>query len=670
MLNRDFVRSAAVVSAAFLATLSATGLQARPDASPLGGLVAQDRGQVAPGTAATITVHLKGAKDKALEEAVDALYDPQSPTYHAWMTDAELRRYAPPQAQLDAVRRELESHGLRVVSVDPNGFSLRATGTTGNLESAFQTTLHQIERKGILSRSNVTEARLTGAAGAYVAGVSGLAAHTVRPMFKQASNLRTGKPYSPIAVSKVLTPAGLAALITDQCVTSPATKTLQQAGTVTPVGVFHGAVYDLDVNKACDFTAKQLQHVYGLDVAYQQGLNGAGQTIVLVEGYGYPNMLADANAFSTLMGLPALTSSSFQVVYPEGQPNPRAGELTGWSTEIALDIDWAHAMAPGAKIVVVATNGQDNEDFQYSIAYAANHHLGNSVSNSWEEDVDLIAGPLEQQSYEQLLLLAAARGISVNFSTGDGGDNGTGDPLGAPGVPSVAPHATAVGGTAILNRLGSSAFDHVGWGDSLTLLQSGGQVFDPPLAFGFLGGGGGGESTYFAKPAWQRSLPGTGRQTPDVSALADPYTGVPIVVTSGGTQNVLVGIGGTSLACPIFSAIWAIANQKAGHALGQAGPLIARATSGITDVLPLASPNNLAGIIFDSNGATYYSSADLFAGSIGSQKNFLSFLYGDDLTNYAFAFGLDTSLTVTQGWDNVTGYGTPIGMAFLDGVAK
>ena len=89
---------------------------------------------------------------------------------------------------------------------------------------------------------------------------------------------------------------------------------------------------------------------------------------------------------------------------------------------------------------------------------------------------------------------------------------------------------------------------------------------------------------------------------------------MPIVLTVQGTQYLEAGWGGTSLASPIVTAILAIATQKAGKALGQAAPLIAGLPAGaVTDILPLTSPTNLAGTIFDSNGPTYYSPASFFA---------------------------------------------------------
>ena len=79
------------------------------------------------------------------DKAVDALYDPASPTYHKWLTDADLAKYAPAKEQSDAVRKELESHGLEILSAD--GFSIRARGTAANVESAFNTQIHQFQRE-------------------------------------------------------------------------------------------------------------------------------------------------------------------------------------------------------------------------------------------------------------------------------------------------------------------------------------------------------------------------------------------------------------------------------------------------------------------------------------------------------------------------------------------
>jgi subtilase family serine protease len=634
--------------------------------------VASDLGRLDASAHITITVHLKTRDDAAFDKTVDALYDPSSPTYHHWLSDEDLKRFAPSRQHLEAVQQELKAQGLTILSTDKNGFSIRASGDSASVERAFQTEIHQFRFNGNVFRANIREAQLHGVAASYVDSVSGIENHIVRPQLKRAFNFRTRKVLPVHDLSQVQASGGLSSIITDQILSAPSTFTFTTPGASVPVGVYYGNVYGADPKLVPDYTPEQLQKAYGLSDAYKEGLNGAGQTVVLLEAYGYPTIRQDANAFSKLTGLPLLNSTNFEIVYPEGKPvDPNAGILTGWDGEIALDVQWAHAMAPGAKIVVVAAAGQDGEDFQDAINYITDHNLGNSVSDSWEEDTDLIAGPAEQKSFDRVLQRAAAKGISFQFSTGDGGDLGLGTPKGAPGVPSDAPHATAVGGTAILNQVGGSGTVPVGWGDTVTFLGADGAL-DPPEVLGLVGGGGGGESLYFPKPAWQKSLPGTGRQTPDVSALADPYTGVPIVLTVSGKQELEIGNGGTSLASPIFTAIWAIANQKAGHALGQAAPAIAALAKGsIQDVLPLNSPSDVSGIVVDSNGSNYYSPAKLFTGALYGNTHFISAVWDLGAGEYVdFGFGIDSSLTVKTGWDNTTGFGTPNGLTFINAVAK
>ena len=663
-------RTLALLAATSLSALACVPGQAQAASTAPALQPLRDQGPVDSHQIITITVRLKLPAADTFKKTVDALYDPASPTFHQWLTDADLKRFAPPPAQLAAVRQELEGNGLSIVSIDRNGFSIRARGTAGDVARAFNTEIHQFDRGGQSFRANIGTARLSGAAAAYVDSVAGLESHTVRPMLSRAINLGTKQPYAAVPVSALDTARGLGSLITDQSLSPTQTFTYTTPGQPLPTATYSGILYDENAALIPDFTSKQLEHAYGLSKAYAQGLDGTGETVVLLEGYGYPTIEADANTFSRLNGLPALDNKNFKIIYPEGKPvDPNAGILTGWNIEIALDVQWAHSIAPGAKIVVVATNGQDSEDFQASMQYIIDNKIGYAVSDSWEEDTDLIAGPAEQESFENVLVVAAAKGVSFQFSTGDSGDGGLGTPLGAPGVPSSAPHGTAVGGTSILNVVGGTGFQPVGWGDDEAVLDANGPL-DPPFA-GFIFGGGGGESVFWPKPVWQAALPGVGRQTPDVSALGDPYTGVPIVVTSGHQQYIEPGWGGTSLSSPIFTAFWAIADQKAGHPLGLAGPTIAGLTTGLTDVLPLSNPNNVSGSVTDANGTTDYSTKKLFKGLIPDKETFTAALWNEPQYSEAlgFAFGLDSSLTVTVGWDNATGYGTPDGLAFIDAAA-
>ena len=209
----------------------------------------------------------------------------------------------------------------------------------------------------------------------------------------------------------------------------------------------------------------------------------------------------------------------------------------------------------------------------------------------------------------------------------------------------------------------------------------------PPLGFGFNGGAGGGASTVFPKPAFQAGLPGDFRQTPDIAMLADPQTGLELIVTPDsvpGHQKFVEVFGGTSLAAPLFSAMWALTNQAAGGGpLGQAAPLLYGLPPGaITDVHQVGSPNNVKGVITIPNTPpkkptiihesprALAAPADCAAPpcTLGNTTNFVSALFQSSSSTRwdVFVFGTDTSLTTGPGWDNVTGLGTPNGMNFIN----
>jgi len=645
---------------------------------------ATDLGRVEPSKVINLTVRLKLPNQALFDRTLEAIYTPGSASFHHWLSDSDLQKFAPTHEQLDTVTKELERNGLKVLSFDKNGFSVRVSGTIASVEKAFNTEIHQFAANGKIFRSHVTDAHLSGQADAYVSTVAGLESHTVHPTLKRAVNPKTKKPLATaISVADVEAKGGLSAVITTTILSPPERLKFGAGSTIS--GTFAGNIYGINFPKIFpDYGPKELQAAYHLQPAYAAGIDGTGQTVALLEAYGYPTAAADANALAKLSGLPQLTAKTFKTVYPEGKPfDPNAGIEEGWDGEIALDIQSAHAIAPGAKIVVVATSGQDSEDFQYSIQYIVDHHLADAVSDSWEEDLDLVAGPYEEESFEQVLAIAAAKGISFQFSSGDGGDNGVGSPIGAAGVPSDAPHATAIGGTAILNQPGGG-YRSVSWGDDFqTLDVPGVGVADPSLyaSFGyFSGGGGGGESVYFAKPAWQSALPGTGRQTPDISALADPYTGFPTVISStdcsktGKLEKCLEpGIGGTSLASPIFTAFWVLANQQAGHSLGQAAPTIAGLgpNRGVVDVLPTNSSGNVIATIKTASGTEHFTAPEIFPGLVPTGEGFTSAIFNNTNAGEidAIAFGLDSSLTATKGWDNATGYGTPDGYSFIKAAA-
>jgi subtilase family serine protease len=301
--------------------------------------------------------------------------------------------------------------------------------------------------------------------------------------------------------------------------------------------------------------------------------------------------------------------------------------------------------------------------------------------------------------------IAAVQGISTNFATGDGGDfTAEGLPQ-TVFVPAASPFATAVGGISLALNPNNSIAWQAGWGNNETLLADLGFVSDPPSseAFGFNGGGGGGMSNCatktidsntgaitclagFPKPSFQKKLPGKYRQLPDISWLADPFTGAAIVISNPGSipEQVFQVFGGTSLATPMFSGLWAIAQQEAGAPLGQAAPyLYSLPSNAIFDIVPVSSPTNVTGKVVDSSGTTNYNANQVMGG--GSPGRFVSAIWDypfDEFTAFVISFGTDCttgptfdiitgctspmSLHTGPGWDNVTGVGTPNAKAFAD----
>jgi subtilase family serine protease len=643
--------------------------QAKVVASVPGAVArASDHGPIEADAQLKLTVWLAMHNKQEFDQRVEALYTAGSPTYHKWLSPEDLLAYAPTKAELKTVEEQLEKSGLTVTVDAANPFVMHAAGTADKVQAVFGTEIDNFEKNGSAFHSNITEGRLGGDAASLIVSVGGLHNLQMKPQYVQAKNPKTGKVTGSVPLAKVKsTSGGLSAFFTNACFPVPSEYTFGAAGQL-PVGVYFGNVYSQG-DQACGYTAQQMQAAYGLPAVYKAGLKGAGQTIVILDGYGSPTIEADANNFNALNGLPALNSTNFKVVYSDGLPlDPSLG--AGWLVEVSLDVEWAHAIAPAAKIVLLAAPSGDDQDLQYAIQYAALHKLGSVISNSYgSPEIEL--GPADLDGYNQVIEQAAAVGISVNFSSGDQSDLGLGTPVGAILTPSDSPYATAVGGTSIGIPGGTDPAQEVGWGNNQTFIASGlTAVADPPYNFGNVGGAGGGQSVFFAKPSWQKALPGKYRLDPDVALEADPYTGAVIIYTDPVYGPTVEAIGGTSLAAPMFSAFWALASEKAGHWLGQAAPIISKLpANALNDIVPVTSATNVVGTVIDSTGAAFYSAADL-AGPLQNTTEFTSAIWPIEGEFIDLTFGTDGSLGTAKGWDDVTGFGTPAGLAFITAAAK
>lgn len=635
------------------------------------GIVSQasDLGRVAPDKEMRVTVWLKGRKSAEFDRAVEQLYTPGSPTYHKWMTEQDLAQYEVSANEAKTVRAELERHGLNVTP-DATGTALVARGMVANVESAFHTQIRNYALNGRMLQANATKAALAGNAANLVETVSGLSTSTKRPMLVRQKNPEAGRDMAPKLLLQPAAADGFSGYITDKCFQNPVAFNFTTPGASLPAAIYFGNNYDQGPSLVCGYSPKKLASIYGTTAAAKLGLEGENQTIVIVDAFGSPTVQKDANLFSSIAGLPALDSSNFQIIYPGGQPvvDLTSKDQQGWAVEVALDVEYAHALAPKAKIVLLAALSDADQDLEYALHYATVKHVGDVISNSYGGP-EALTGTSELRAYNRLIKRAAAAGIAVNVSSGDSGDFVSDSNLVTVSTPADSPFATSVGGTSLDVPTGQGTAT-TGWGNNLSRITSAKGIYDPPVYVGFVGGAGGGESSLFPKPAYQKALPGSGRQQPDVSAIADPYTGVPVVYTQFSDSNqYLVVTGGTSVAAPVFSAIWALANELAGEPLGQAAPIIAQLSSpALLDVVPVKSPTNVFGDVVDKDGYTHYAPRDLVPPV--SEPKFVSAFYpiydGKTPSRYdVLSFGTDSSLRVEKGWDNVTGYGTPGGLAFI-----
>ncbi|MGA8027255.1 MAG: S53 family peptidase [Bryobacteraceae bacterium] len=609
-----------------------------------------------------LNLHNRGELDSLTEE----LYDPASPRYHDWLTRSDFAaKFAPTAEEAKTIQEFFESHKLPIVAVGPDNRFVRARGAIADVAKAFQLQINRFDLNGKTYRANTSDPLIEGPAASLVHSVSGLNDLTFEHPLKAPGVAKPGSGSGFENAASGPDPD----FFTSNCFTG--VKTEQYTGT-DPFGLSFTATYKgnsyngTENAPGCGYTPPEIHTAYNLTGLYKEGFDGTGQTIVIIDWCGSETIQDDANTFSARFGLPALTSSNFHIIYPSTYPT-----CMGPNVEISIDVEWAHAIAPGAKIDLLVPPTALFQDIDIAELYAIANHLGNVISGSYgSPESETPAAELEEENL--INQTAAALGISANFASGDDGDF---TPFGLPATvlaPADSPNATAVGGVSLALNSDNTMFWQTGWGNNETLLVSEGYVYDPPINFGFYAGSGGGPSAVFAKPMFQKNLPGTQRQLPDISWLADPFTGA-VIVTSYPFQfppQEWQVYGGTSVATPMFSALWAIANQEAGAPLGLAAKHLYSMPAGtITDVLPISSPTNVTATFVDPfSGTTTYTAAELVAPLYGTTK-FYSALWNIPLeqdTAYVLSFGTDSGLKTTVGWDNVTGLGTPNGRAFAD----
>lgn len=642
---------------------------------------AKNLGAEDPAKMIEVSIWLQVHNRAEFDALTESLYDRNSSNYHHWLKAKDIAdRFAPTAEEAKTVQQFFAAHNLRVVKTGPNNFYVRARGTVGDVEKAFQVQLNNYQVDNKIIRSNAGDPYVEGAAGPLVRAVSGLDSaqfeHTLvaRPAGFGGKSGAAAKP----------APVNSPDFFSSQCF--PGTETLSfstNSDGELPIGTYTGNKLNLQTqtDPGCAYTPPAIQTAYNLTGLYNEGYDGAGQTIAIVDWCGSFTIQSDANRFSAKFGLPKLTSANFAITYTAPSQCIAYDQV-----EINLDVEWAHAVAPGASINLVVPPSADFQDVDEAEFDVANYGLGNVLSGSYAS-TELYTATSELDTENLISELGASVGISFNFASGDYGDYQLQTIRRTVSAPADSPWSTAVGGVSLALNSDNSIAWQSGWGNNGTLLTEEGTVYNPPQS-GFFGGAGGGESECvtkntrfrppvctggFLKPAFQKAVKGKYRQLPDVSWLADPYTGVAILISVPGQipEQVWQVYGGTSLATPMFSALWAIANQESlaggGTELGQAAPYLYTLPAGaVYDIVPVTSATNVTGSIQTSKGTTKYSAEKLAGQPKGEFFSALWDYYQLQDTELVISFGTDSSLKTATGWDNVTGAGSPNAQAFAD----
>lgn len=566
--------------------LGSTGAAGASPAPPTGGVAIP--GSASPWVARTAVTGTVPATSQlnfevwlkpdvsAATSFADEVSAPGTSNYRHFLTPAQYTaRFGPSAQQADAVVNWLKGEGFTHITVDPQRQSVSASGAAATVNSAFSTTMNFYQAHGTVNagksrlRSNATALTIPSSISADVLGVTGLDNSAPILPFIKRNTAPGGHVQAPMS-----TP-----------VTSDVCSQFYGENTVT-LPAFNGTTSFPTEN--CGYTAAQLRAAYGANSTN----TGKGVTVAFVEGGVVPSMFQTLTDYAQSQGLPAPQSTKY-TEFSLGQ-GPACGT---WDGEEQMDVESAYDMAPDINILVAGGDSCSTVDAglggmlfdPVSTVLGGNGSapLATVVSNSWES-----AGENQPASWTDIehafLLRAAAEGVTMLFSSGDG-----------PGVlePSSDPYATAVGGTTLGIAQDDSRLFETGW-STVEYANESGSTW---TQLGVQGGAGGGSSIVWAQPGYQQHVVPTSmatpvgnrgglvRAVPDISGVADPFTGMSVGTLDGpnGTFESF-DIAGTSLSAPLNAGIIAAAEQGQHTPFGFINPLLYKLSHGkaFQDVLP------------------------------------------------------------------------------------
>ncbi len=520
-----------------------------------GGNATADLGPAAARAPVSARVYLAGRDPAGLAAYAAAVSYPGSRWFHDYLTPAQVReRFGPTGRQVAAVQTWLTASGLQITAVTEQDIAV--SGTAAAAQAAFGTVWHSYEVDGTTQQAPPPAAQLsaparvapavltvapveTGLPGypATASGPSPAAASGASPAAASGTGRAASKPTAAAG-----TPAAMLAGAGSLTAAAPAAADTgcssyygQNLATSLPPAYGRTVPYYL-----CGYTPSQLRTAYGVT----RSLTGKGVTVAVVHPWRQLTAAQDLATFGARHGEP-LRPGQFTQILPPGLDASCEGTTMGpfqLSNEETGDVELVHAMASAANIVYVGAKCDDGEatvqDLD-ALTTIVDRRLATIVSNSWAavaSDALLSAGLVD--SYEQIFEQGAAEGIGFYFAAGDGGEySGGGSPGDPPTLiyPQSDPWVTSVGGTSLAAGPAGEYEWETGWGDRYAEPTADGTSW-AGLPGVFAGGSGGGTSTLFRQPTYQRGVVPAAlshasgsaapmRVAPDIAADADPFTG-------------------------------------------------------------------------------------------------------------------------------------------------
>ena len=499
----------------------------------------------------SLRFNMTSAQQADLNQLLAAQLDPSSPSYHQWLTSEQFgARFGLSSGDLANVSSWLTSQGFTITSVAKSSTFITFSGTVGQVQQAFGTTIHNVSHNGEQHIANLTDPTLPSAIASVTLAVTGLNDFKLKPRSRARS----------------------------------VTNDLVQPGFTTTVGgVTSHYIAPGDLYTVYDYPPSS------------SNLTGAGITIAVMGATDLTtgNVLPDANitAFRTAAGLPAI---NLKLQLAGTDPGiPTAGGIPTDIDEAHLDVEWSGASAPGATILYVY--GSDVLANSLTSAIDASPTIAPIITISYG-GCESGFGASFLATYNQLLQLANVKGITVMSSSGDDGATDCDTSGVATGgltvdFPSSSPFVTSAGGTMFSGDVSNAS---TYWNSSNTSNNSSVKSYIPEqpwnetTASGALdagGAGGGGASGFFSKPAWQTGLGvpnDSSRDVPDVSLNAAAQHDGFVVCSQGSCTNGFLAangqanvFGGTSFVAPSLAGILALVEQHLGTgALGNIGPTL------------------------------------------------------------------------------------------------